>query len=100
MKLSLSTGVLGGSSFGGGNVASKKEQILSFILQRGQAGATLDEVESELGLPHQTVGPRMRELALAAVIICNGAVRATRRGRNALVWVAGNNRQLRFWEEC
>lgn len=49
---------------------------------------TCEELETRLGLPHQTCGPRIRELALLGQVTDSGARRVTRSGREAIVWCA------------
>jgi len=51
-------------------------------------GATCDEIEIALGMPHQTASARIRELVLAGHIADAGTVRLTRRKRRAVVWKA------------
>ena len=50
-------------------VRSQKEQIYNFIRRRPKSGATRKEIESRLGLLHQTVGPRVRELVLEGAVV-------------------------------
>ncbi len=50
-------------------------------------GATDDEIEVWLGLPHQTVNARRRELVLLGRIVDSGDRRQTRQGRRAKVWI-------------
>lgn len=52
-----------------------------------QLGWTDDELERWLGLPHQTVSARRRELVLKGLIEDSGERRKTRSGRKAVVWV-------------
>lgn len=47
---------------------------------------TCEEIENDLGIKHQTAGPRIRELALGKHIKPSGLVRKTSSGRNAIVW--------------
>jgi len=47
---------------------------------------TCDELEAALGLPHQTVGPRIRELVQLGQVRDAGVRRPTRSGRGAIVW--------------
>lgn len=67
---------------------SVREIILAVLRRRGLCGATDDELERELGLSHQTVSARRRELVQAGfVIACGDSTRKTRHGRAATVWV-------------
>jgi hypothetical protein len=51
-------------------------------------GMTSDDVELELGMKHQTISPRIRELFLARVLIKDGR-RLTSSGRSAAVFKVG-----------
>lgn len=68
--------------------------IRSFVLAAiylstftGRKGATCDEVEVEIEVPHQTVSARIRELFKAGRIKDSGRTRPTRSGRKAVVWI-------------
>jgi hypothetical protein len=61
-------------------------RVLGFIRDRGEQGATDDEVEEALDLRHQTASARRRELYLLGEIRPIGE-RHTRSGRRAKVWV-------------
>ena len=52
------------------------------------AGKTCDEIEALLGLSHQTVSARVRDLVKADRVYDTGERRATRSGRKAIVWAA------------
>lgn len=62
-------------------------KVLAVISDLGSEGATDDEVEGILGMRHQTVSARRRELYLLGLIVEVGT-RRTRSGRLAKVWVA------------
>lgn len=47
---------------------------------------TCDEIEQELGMSHQTISPRVHELAKLGLIVDSGARRKTRSGRTATIW--------------
>lgn len=64
-----------------------REQVLAFIENRGNGGATDDEVEAVTGMRHQTASARRRELVLKGLVRDSGLRRETRSGRNATVWV-------------
>lgn len=66
--------------------ASIRRTIYHYI--REHSGATCDEVEQALDLPHQTASARIRELAKDGLIADTGARRATRTGRKARVYEA------------
>jgi hypothetical protein len=63
-----------------------RSKVLAFVKSRGRNGATCDEVEASLDLRHQTASARIRELYLHREI-AEGGKRATRSGRQAVVWV-------------
>lgn len=68
-------------------------RVYQFILQRGEDGATDDEIEESLGYRHQTASARRRELFLKERIfrkpadLFDNGLRKTRSGRMAQVWV-------------
>lgn len=47
---------------------SQRDRIYAYIKRRPTNGATRKEVESKLGMLHQSVGPRVRELIDARLI--------------------------------
>ena len=63
--------------------------VLAYITSQGQSGATSDEAELALSLPHQACSARFTELKKDARIIPAGQ-RVTRSGRKARVWVDRN----------
>lgn len=63
-------------------------RVLRHIMLQGSHGATDDEIEVALGLPHTTASARRRGLYLDSEIAFCGETRKTRRGRAANVWVA------------
>ena len=64
-----------------------RQRILDFILLQGPNGATCDEVEAALGLPHQTASARICELHRKLKIKDCLRKRRTRAGGKAGVWV-------------
>lgn len=60
------------------------QRVLAYIRDRG--GATCDECECALGMPHQTASARIRELFQRGRVRDSGKTRATRSGRKATVW--------------
>lgn len=64
-----------------------KDRVLSYIRSCGDFGATTDEIEVALGGAHQTISPRVHELAKDGSIINSGSNRKTRAGRNAIVFI-------------
>lgn len=72
---------------------SMRDRVLDVIAWRSarntfsSRGLTDDEIERILGLRHQSVSPRRRELVLLGKVVKSGRTRATRSGRQATVWV-------------
>lgn len=54
----------------------------------GWAGKTVDEIEVETGLVHQSVSARINELETLKLIERRAAKRPTRSGRKAFIFVA------------
>ena len=77
-------------------LGSLRYKVLLFIISRGDQGATTDEIEASLEGRHQTISPRVNELAEVYKYIrrCNGEdgsdwiQRRTRSGRAAFAYVA------------
>lgn len=63
-----------------------RTRVLAEIQQRGDRGATCDEIEVVLELRHQTASARIRELAIAVQVLDSGRKRLTRSQRRAVVW--------------
>ncbi len=61
-------------------------RILELLIGQRSYGATCCEIERMLGLSHQTASARVRQLAKASMIEDSGSTRATRTGRQAIVW--------------
>ena len=64
-----------------------RQRVHEYIVACRAEGATSDEVEVALHLPHQTASARVNELWNANVIRDSGRRRATRTGASAKVWV-------------
>ena len=59
--------------------------VLAYVVERGQLGATREEIETGLELGGNTVRPRVKELERKGLVrVCNDT-RATRSGRAANV---------------
>lgn len=71
-----------------GNKAILRAKIIDYVKTRGYIGATSDEVEAALSLPHQTVSARITEAKADGTLLPNGMKRKTRSGRNAAVLIA------------
>jgi len=63
------------------------DQLLYVISFWGRHGATDDELEEWLDVPHQTLSARRRDAVLAGLIKDSGEKRKTRTGTPARVWV-------------
>lgn len=72
-----------------GAVGRLQALVLEVLVARGNIGATDDELEVRLGLKHQTVSARRRELVLKGLARNSGSKRPTRSGRPAAVWILG-----------
>jgi hypothetical protein len=68
--------------------ARLRRMVLAYVRSRGLVGATSEEAEQALGIPHQTVSARITELKAAGDVYDTGRRRPTRSGRNAAVVVA------------
>lgn len=66
-----------------------QQKVYSALLAAGASGMTDDELEVVVGVSHQTVSARRRELVLAGRLRDSGVRRATRSGRHAVVWTTG-----------
>jgi len=71
-----------------GHTQTIAEKILAYLEAAGAAGATSDEVEEALKIPHQTVSPRILYLRHLGKVQDSGQRRTTRSGRSAICWVA------------
>lgn len=65
-----------------------RQQVLKFIVDQGESGATDAEVQAALSMEGSTERPRRGELAKANLIRDSGRTRPTPSGRAATVWVA------------
>lgn len=66
---------------------SLRRRVIAYVRARGDLGATSDEIEVGLGLPHQTVSARITEAKAGGELVPSGVRRPTRSGRNASVLV-------------
>lgn len=65
-----------------------RAMVYDEIKARGSIGATSDEIEHVFDMLHQTISPRVYELAKAGFIVDSGKRRSTRSYRRAIVWIA------------
>ena len=63
-----------------------RESVLKLLRQVGAQGLTVDAIESELKLSHQTASARVHELWRGGLIEKTGERRQTRSGATANVW--------------
>ena len=66
-----------------------RARLLEYIRSRGAEGATADEVERRLGLPHQSASARISEMFRDGAIHDSGRRRKTAHGRAARVYLPG-----------
>lgn len=74
-----------------GKASTDEMRVLTFIRNKG--GATDDEVEVALDLPHQTASARRNGLAKKGLVVQTAGRRDTRRGRKAIVWRATTHQE-------
>jgi predicted ArsR family transcriptional regulator len=70
------------------SAATIAQRIHDFLLTRGEAGATADQIEQALGLSGNTVRPRLVEMREDGRVVDSRLIRRTRAGRAAKVWQA------------
>ena len=70
--------------------ATKSPAVLELVRKAiVQRPGTCEEVEQRLGLPHQSVSARIRDLSKRGEIRKSGNYRDTKSGRRAIIWEAG-----------
>jgi hypothetical protein len=74
-----------------GGIGRLQGLVLDALTALGDTGSTDDELEVGLGIKHQTVSARRRELVLKGLVRNSGRTRLTRSKRAATVWVLGYN---------
>lgn len=62
-------------------------EVFDALLAAGEEGLTCQEVESNLGMLHQTASARIYDLHQAGAIVDSGKRRETKSKRWAIVWV-------------
>ncbi len=67
--------------------------ILRHLSERGQAGATDEELQTTLGLRVQTETPRRGELVKLGLVRDSGRRRPTISGRQAIVWTVASGQE-------
>lgn len=68
--------------------ARLRRMVVQFVRDRGERGATCDEIELGLGMSHQTTSARVTEAKAIGLLSRTEERRPTRSGRNAAVLVA------------
>jgi hypothetical protein len=69
-------------------VAQRQRDILyAYVCDQYMLGTTNQEAEEALGMPAQTITPRMLELRKEGLVVDSGMKRKTRSGRWAIVWI-------------
>jgi hypothetical protein len=69
-------------------VAGLRGRVLTFLLARGEHGATDEEIQVALEMNPSTERPRRVELWYAGLIVNSSETRLTSSGRRASIWVA------------
>lgn len=83
-----------------GKARSMEAEVFGFVSQRGEYGATVDEIEVALDMLHQTAGARVRGLVLHGHLRATDLRRRTRSERWATVWaIAPPPGQAELWSK-
>ncbi len=72
------------------SVAPRQAAVYAFVAARGDHGATNAEIADGLGMPIQSVCPRVCELRSLGRLVSAGKTRPTATGRPAQVWRAAS----------
>jgi len=67
-----------------------RRRVYDFIRERGQEGATDEEMQVALDMGPSTQRPRRVELVRGGFVIDSGRTRLTKSGRKAVVWIVAN----------
>jgi hypothetical protein len=79
------TSMQAADSLGPATLNAMQRRVYEFLLERGAAGATDEEMQNGLPMPASTQRPRRIELARKGLIVEAGTRRTTS-GRMAVVW--------------
>ena len=72
-----------------------RHRVYLFLLERGEHGATDDEIEVALNMTHQSASARRRQLeSKFGAVVGTGERRKTRSGRTAQIYVAVPNTDI------
>jgi len=63
-------------------------KVLAFLRNKGEYGATDEEMQDQMPIPPSTQRPRRIDLVNRGLVMDSGLTRKTKAGRNAVVWVA------------
>lgn len=74
----------------GGRASKIGAKVLAYMIGRGRYGATLQEAETDTGIPGDTLRPRMLTLRKRGQVVDSGLYRQTLGGNNAVVWVVAD----------
>ena len=69
---------------------SLQQAVLSYLRNRGDEGATDEEMQENIPLSQNCQRPRRVELCVSGHVCDSGRTRKARSGRQATVWVARN----------
>lgn len=70
------------------NAGTQRRRLWDFLEERGEKGATDEEMQEHLGMNPSTQRPRRVELVERGLVYDSGEKRDTRSGRKAVVWKA------------
>lgn len=72
-------------------IGTLQRQVYDYLCQRGDLGATDEEIQKSLDMNPNTQRPRRVELQRAGEVVDSGRTRKTQSGRSAAVWVTKEN---------
>ena len=81
------TSVEAANSWAPENLNRLRKATWDYLVERGEYGATDQEMQAYLDLPNQSQTPRRWELVRAGLVMNSGRRRKTLSGRSAIVWV-------------
>ena len=77
-----------------------RAQVYRYLVDCGARGATDEEMQDALSMGANTQRPRRRELQLTKQIDDSGLTRATKSGRQAVVWIHEEPAESTVIESC
>lgn len=66
----------------------QRRRVLNYLLSRGQAGASDEQIQAALGMRTSSETARRRELVLAGEVVDSGCVQIGSGGRLVTIWRA------------